>query len=158
MKRGANEKQVFERLEISKEDLLRLFGVRLHFDYNLHLKKFLNLNFMYVQYNQFKVRILNEKVTTPTTTVYRCGPLIDLCRGPHVRHTGKIKAFKLTKNSSSYWEGDSNRESLQRVYGISFPDAKQLKEWQHFQEEAAKRNHRKIGQVKSKLNYLQNNV
>jgi len=53
----------------------------------------------------------------------------------------------LTKNSSSYWEGDSNRESLQRIYGISFPDTKQLKEWQHFQEEAAKRNHRKIGQV-----------
>lgn len=91
------------------------------------------------------MRILNEKVNTPTTTVYRCGPLIDLCRGPHVRHTGKIKAFKLTKNSSSYWEGDSNRESLQRIYGISFPDSKQLKEWQHFQEEAAKRNHRKIG-------------
>jgi threonyl-tRNA synthetase len=89
MKKGANEKQPFERLEISKEDLLKLFG-----------------------YNQFKVRILNEKVNTPTTTVYRCGPLIDLCRGPHVRHTGKIKAFKLTKNSSSYWEGDANRESL----------------------------------------------
>ncbi len=88
MKRGANEKQPFERLEINKEDLLRLFG-----------------------YNKFKVRILNEKVNTPTTTVYRCGPLIDLCRGPHVRHTGKIKAFKLTKNSSSYWEGDANRES-----------------------------------------------
>jgi threonyl-tRNA synthetase len=88
MKRGANEKQPFERLEISKEDLLKLFG-----------------------YNKFKVRILNEKVNTPTTTVYRCGPLIDLCRGPHVRHTGKIKAFKLTKNSSSYWEGDANRES-----------------------------------------------
>jgi len=68
-----------------------------------------------------------------------------LCRGPHVRHTGKIKAFKLTKNSSSYWEGDSNKESLQRIYGISFPDSKQLKEWEHFQEEAAKRNHRKIG-------------
>ena len=122
MKKGANEKQVFERLEIKKEDLLRLFG-----------------------YNQFKLRILNEKVTTPTTTVYRCGPLIDLCRGPHVRHTGKIKAFKLTKNSSSYWEGDANRESLQRIYGISFPDSKQLKEWQQFQEEAAKRNHKKIG-------------
>ena len=93
------------------------------------------------------MRILNEKVNTPTTTVYRCGPLIDLCRGPHVRHTGKIKAFKLTKNSSSYWEGDSSRESLQRIYGISFPDSKQLKEWEHFQEEAAKRNHRKIGLV-----------
>ncbi|KAL4593164.1 hypothetical protein GN956_G26998, partial [Arapaima gigas] len=65
------EKQQFERLEVSKETLLQMF-----------------------KYNKFKCRILNEKVTTPTTTVYRCGPLIDLCRGPHVRHTGKIKAIK----------------------------------------------------------------
>ena len=70
---------------------------------------------------------------------------LDLCRGPHVRHTGKVKAFTLTKNSSAYWEGDSNAESLQRIYGISFPDTKQLKEWKIFQEEAAKRDHRKLG-------------
>ena len=49
------------------------------------------------KYNQFKVRILNEKVKDDFTTVYRCGPLIDLCRGPHVRHTGKIKAMAITK-------------------------------------------------------------
>ncbi|CAF3370773.1 unnamed protein product [Rotaria socialis] len=122
MKKIVKEEQPFERLEISKEDLLRLFG-----------------------YNPFKVRILNEKVHTPTTTVYRCGPLIDLCRGPHIRHTGKVKAFSITKNSSTYWEGDQARETLQRIYGISFPDTKQLKEWKHLQEEAAKRNHRKIG-------------
>ncbi|XP_043280316.1 threonine--tRNA ligase 1, cytoplasmic isoform X2 [Venturia canescens] len=116
------EKQPFERLEMSKEDLLEMF-----------------------KYNEFKVRILKEKVTTPKTTVYRCGPLIDLCRGPHIRHTGKVKAVKVTKNSSTYWEGNSNAESLQRVYGISFTDSKQLKEWEKFQEEAAKRDHRKIG-------------
>ncbi|GJQ78393.1 Aats-thr [Trypoxylus dichotomus] len=122
MKDIVKEKQPFERLEMRKEDLLEMF-----------------------KYNQFKVRILNEKVTTPTTTVYRCGPLIDLCRGPHVRHTGKIKALKVTKNSSTYWEGKADAETLQRVYGISFPDSKQLKEWEKFQEEAAKRDHRKIG-------------
>ncbi|XP_033214455.1 threonine--tRNA ligase 1, cytoplasmic isoform X2 [Belonocnema kinseyi] len=116
------EKQPFERLEMKKEDLLEMF-----------------------KYNEFKVRILNEKVKTPTTTVYRCGPLIDLCRGPHVRHTGKVKAAKITKNSSTYWEGNANAETLQRIYGISFPDSKQLKEWEKFQEEAAKRDHRKIG-------------
>merc|ERR1712110_798859 len=116
------EKQPFERLEMKKADLLEMF-----------------------KYNEFKLRILNERVKTETTTVYRCGPLIDLCRGPHVRHTGKIKAFTLTKNSSAYWEGDSNAESLQRIYGISFPDTKQLKEWKQFQEEAAKRDHRKLG-------------
>uniref|UniRef100_A0A4W6G6D3 threonine--tRNA ligase n=1 Tax=Lates calcarifer TaxID=8187 RepID=A0A4W6G6D3_LATCA len=102
------EKQPFERLEISKETLLKMF-----------------------KYNKFKCRILNEKVTTPTTTVYRCGPLIDLCRGPHVRHTGKIKAMKIYKNSSTYWEGRSDMETLQRIYGISFPDSKMLKEWEH---------------------------
>lgn len=122
MRSIVKEKQPFERLELPKEELLRMF-----------------------QYNPFKVRILQEKVTTPTTTVYRCGPLIDLCRGPHVRHTGKVKALQVTKNSSAYWEGKADAEALQRVYGISFPDAKQLKEWQKFQEEAAKRDHRKIG-------------
>ncbi|XP_055087352.1 threonine--tRNA ligase 1, cytoplasmic [Periophthalmus magnuspinnatus] len=116
------EKQPFERLEVSKETLLKMF-----------------------QYNKFKARILNEKVTTPTTTVYRCGPLIDLCRGPHVRHTGKIKAMKIYKNSSTYWEGRSDMETLQRIYGISFPDSKMLKEWERFQEEAKNRDHRKIG-------------
>ncbi|KAI4882135.1 hypothetical protein NFI96_027678, partial [Prochilodus magdalenae] len=116
------DKQPFERLEISKETLLEMF-----------------------KYNKFKCRILNEKVDTPTTTVYRCGPLIDLCRGPHVRHTGKIKALKVYKNSSTYWEGRSDMETLQRIYGISFPDNKMLKEWERFQEEAKNRDHRKIG-------------
>ncbi|KAJ6648817.1 Threonine--tRNA ligase 1, cytoplasmic [Pseudolycoriella hygida] len=122
IKQVTKEKQPFERLEMSKADLLEMFA-----------------------YNEFKVRILKEKVTEEKTTVYRCGTLIDLCRGPHVRHTGKIKALKITKSSSSYWEGKADAESLQRLYGISFPDAKQLKEWEKFQEEAAKRDHRKIG-------------
>uniref|UniRef100_A0AAX7SPX7 threonine--tRNA ligase n=1 Tax=Astatotilapia calliptera TaxID=8154 RepID=A0AAX7SPX7_ASTCA len=111
-KKIIKEKQPFERLEIKKETLLEMF-----------------------KYNTFKCRILNEKVTTPTTTVYRCGPLIDLCRGPHVRHTGKIKALKIHKNSSTYWEGKADMETLQRIYGISFPDPKMLKDWEKFQEE-----------------------
>lgn len=122
VKQITKEKQPFERLEMKKSDLLEMF-----------------------RYNEFKQRILNEKVDTDTTTVYKCGPLIDLCRGPHVRHTGKVKALKITKNSSTYWEGKADAESLQRVYGISFPDPKQLKEWEKVQEEAAKRDHRKIG-------------
>ncbi|XP_019875198.1 threonine--tRNA ligase 1, cytoplasmic isoform X2 [Aethina tumida] len=122
MKDIVKEKQNFERLEVTKENLMEMFKT-----------------------NPFKLRILKEKVQTPTTTVYRCGPLVDLCRGPHVRHTGKIKALKVTKSSSTYWEGKADAETLQRVYGISFPDNKQLKEWEKFQEEAAKRDHRKIG-------------
>ncbi|XP_047593761.1 threonine--tRNA ligase 2, cytoplasmic isoform X2 [Lutra lutra] len=116
------EKQPFERLEVNKEVLLEMF-----------------------KYNQFKCRILNEKVNTPTTTVYRCGPLIDLCKGPHVRHTGKIKTIKIFKNSSTYWEGNPKMETLQRIYGISFPDNKMMKTWEKFQEEAKNRDHRKIG-------------
>ena len=116
------DRQPFERLEMSKENLLKMF-----------------------EYNEFKKRIIKEKVQTPTTTVYRCGPLIDLCRGPHVRDTGKIKAMAITKASSSLWEGRADAERLQRVYGISFPDSKQLKQWRHLQEEAAKRDHRKLG-------------
>uniref|UniRef100_A0A8C8DP75 threonine--tRNA ligase n=1 Tax=Oryzias sinensis TaxID=183150 RepID=A0A8C8DP75_9TELE len=77
--------------------------------------------------------------------LFRCGPLIDLCRGPHVRHTGKIKALKIHKNSSTYWEGKADMETLQRIYGISFPDPKMLKEWEKFQEEAKNRDHRKLG-------------
>uniref|UniRef100_A0A8C5XT27 threonine--tRNA ligase n=2 Tax=Microcebus murinus TaxID=30608 RepID=A0A8C5XT27_MICMU len=116
------EKQPFERLEVSKEVLLEMF-----------------------KYNKFKCRILNEKVNTPSTTVYRCGPLIDLCKGPHVRHTGKIKTVKIFKNSSTYWEGNPEMETLQRIYGISFPDNKMMKTWEKFQEEAKNRDHRKIG-------------
>eukprot|EP00092_Neocalanus_flemingeri_P024362 GFUD01026418.1.p1 GENE.GFUD01026418.1~~GFUD01026418.1.p1 ORF type:complete len:743 (-),score=268.24 GFUD01026418.1:167-2395(-) len=122
VKNIVKEKQPFERLEMKKSDLMEMF-----------------------KYNEFKLRILREKVTTDTTTVYRCGPLIDLCRGPHVRHTGKIKSMAVTKNSATYWEGNSEAESLQRIYGISFPDNKLMKEWKLFQEEAAKRDHRKIG-------------
>lgn len=74
------EKQPFERLEMTKAELLEMFA-----------------------YNQFKVRIINEKIKTDKTTVYRCGSLIDLCRGPHVRHTGKVKALKVTKVSVFYF-------------------------------------------------------
>ncbi|XP_029436545.1 threonine--tRNA ligase, mitochondrial isoform X4 [Rhinatrema bivittatum] len=117
-----NEKHPFERIEVAQGDLSELF-----------------------KHNEFKMRIIREKVKTPIVTVYRCGTLVDLCHGPHVRHTGKIKALKLLKNSSSYWNGDPCQERLQRVYGISFPDGKQLKEWGRIQEEASSRDHRTIG-------------
>ncbi|KRX17141.1 Threonine--tRNA ligase, cytoplasmic, partial [Trichinella nelsoni] len=122
MKAAIDGKQPFERLELKKEELMEMF-----------------------KYNPFKLRILENKVKTPTTTAYRCGPLIDLCRGPHVRHTGLLNSFKITKNSSTFWEGDSSMESLQRVYGVSFPNSKQLKLWEKMREEAASRDHRKLG-------------
>lgn len=116
------EKHPFERLEVSREDLVELF-----------------------KHNQFKLRIINQKVRSPTATVYRCGTLVDLCRGPHIRHTGQIRALKLLKNASSYWHGDPSLETLQRVYGIAFPSPGQLAAWEEVQAEAARRDHRRIG-------------
>ncbi|PVV03718.1 hypothetical protein BB560_001798 [Smittium megazygosporum] len=117
------EKQPFQRLYISKQDLLEMYS-----------------------YNKFKTHFISEKVPDGAiTTVYRCGSLIDLCRGPHLADTGKIGSFAVVKNSSSYFLGDAKNESLQRVYGIAFPDKKQMAEYKKFLEEAAKRDHRKIG-------------
>ncbi|ANZ75332.1 BA75_02122T0 [Komagataella pastoris] len=122
-KSAIKEKQKFERLVLSKEDLLKMFA-----------------------YNKYKTRIISEKIPDGTaSTVYRCGPLIDLCVGPHIPHTGRIKAIKVLKNSSSYFFGDANNDSLQRVYGISFPDKKQMDEHLKFLKEAAERDHRRIG-------------
>ncbi|KAF0932622.1 hypothetical protein E2562_010492 [Oryza meyeriana var. granulata] len=73
------------------------------------------------------VEIINELSEDKTITVYRCGPLVDLCRGPHIPNSSFVKAFACLKASSSYWRGKADRESLQRVYGISFPDSKRLK-------------------------------
>ena len=99
-----------------------------------------------LQYNKYKVHFIKTKVPDgTTTTVYRCGPLIDLCLGPHIPHTGKIKSMAILKNSSCYFLGDKDNDTLQRVYGISFPDPKQMAEYKHFLEEAAKRDHRRIG-------------
>jgi len=79
---------------------------------------------------------------------------IDLCRGPHLRSTGNIKAFELTKSSSAYWKGDSQAESLQRVYGISFYNSKRLVEWKNLQEAAAMKDHRKLGKDQARQKKL----
>ncbi|KAB8342993.1 hypothetical protein FH972_022587 [Carpinus fangiana] len=121
--KAVKEKQPFERLTLKKEELLEMF-----------------------RSNKYKQHIIKDKIPDGTsTTVYRCGPLIDLCRGPHVPHTGRVKAFKIMKNSASYFLGDATNDSLQRIYGVSFPDKKQLDEHLKYLEEAQKRDHRKIG-------------
>lgn len=94
----------------------------------------------------FQQHIIKDKIPDGTsTTVYRNGPLIDLCRGPHVPDTGRIEAFAIMKNSASYFLGNQENDSLQRVYGVSFPDKKQMAAHMKFLEEAAKRDHRRIG-------------
>ncbi|KAI9614405.1 hypothetical protein H4Q26_009556 [Puccinia striiformis f. sp. tritici PST-130] len=97
-------------------------------------------------YNKYKQYLINSKIPDGTsTTVYRSAPMIDLCVGPNIPNTGQIKAFSVLKNSASYFLGDSGNDSLQRIYGISFPDKKAMVEYKKFLEEAAKRDHRKIG-------------
>ncbi|PPD97207.1 hypothetical protein GOBAR_DD05769 [Gossypium barbadense] len=91
------------------------------------------------------VEIINDLPADKTITVYRCGPLVDLCRGPHIPNTSFAKAFACMKASSAYWRGNKDRESLQRVYGISFPDQKRLKEYIRQIEEAKKYDHRLLG-------------
>ncbi|KAI3899749.1 hypothetical protein MKW92_040424 [Papaver armeniacum] len=78
-------------------------------------------------------------------TVYRCGPLVDLCSGPHIPNTSFVEAFSCLKASSAYWKGNKERESMQRVYGISFPDRRRLDEYLTKLEEAKKYDHRILG-------------
>lgn len=122
------EKQAFTRMEIKKEDAMDMF-----------------------KDNKFKLEIIKDKIPDgETCSAYRCGPLIDLCRGPHVPSTATIKSMAVTKNSSAYWLGKAENPSLQRVYGISFPDKKQMKEWKLLIKQAEERDHRRVG-VQQKL-------
>ncbi len=93
----------------------------------------------------YKVQIIGSIPGDQAISFYRQGDFIDLCRGPHVPSTGRIKAFKLTKVAGAYWRGDSNNEMLQRIYGTAWADKKQLKAYLHRLEEAEKRDHRKLG-------------
>ncbi len=113
------EKQPFMRKEVSKEEALKIF-----------------------KNNKYKTELIQDM---ENVSVYENGNFIDLCKGPHVPHTGYIKAVKLTKLAGAYWKGDSKNKVLQRIYGISFPDKKELRGYVRMREEATKRDHRKIG-------------
>eukprot|EP00286_Rhodomonas_abbreviata_P023657 CAMPEP_0181315692 /NCGR_PEP_ID=MMETSP1101-20121128/15509_1 /TAXON_ID=46948 /ORGANISM="Rhodomonas abbreviata, Strain Caron Lab Isolate" /LENGTH=691 /DNA_ID=CAMNT_0023422913 /DNA_START=22 /DNA_END=2097 /DNA_ORIENTATION=+ len=113
----------FERVEMTKDEALEMF-----------------------KYNDFKMDVLKRKVPDGAVcTAYRCGDLIDLCRGPHVPDTSKVKAFAVMKNSAAYWQGQASNHTLQRVYGVTFPDQKELKQHLFRIEEAKKRDHRTVG-------------
>jgi len=94
---------------------------------------------------EYKAEIIEDIPQEEEVSVYRQGDFVDLCRGPHVPSTGKLKAFKLTKLSGAYWRGDPSNEMLQRIYGTAWPDKKQLKAYLHRLEEAEKRDHRRLG-------------
>src|SRR5215475_11002782 len=93
----------------------------------------------------YKAEIIAAIPDKDEISLYGQGDWVDLCRGPHVPSTGKLKAFKLTKVAGAYWRGDSRNEMLQRIYGTAWADKKQLEDYLHRLEEAEKRDHRKLG-------------
>ena len=93
----------------------------------------------------YKVEIIQEIPPEETLSAYQQDSFIDLCRGPHVPSTGRIKYFKILNSSGAYWRGDENNKMLQRIYGTVFNTKKELKEYLHMLEEAKKRDHRKLG-------------
>ena len=94
---------------------------------------------------EYKVQIIKELPEGEEISLYRQGEWMDLCRGPHVPSTGKLKAFKLTKVAGAYWRGDHNNAMLQRIYGTAWPNKKALKAYLNRIAEAEKRDHRKVG-------------
>lgn len=122
MQTSVKEKHTFERVEITKEEAKNMFAE-----------------------NKFKIEMIEALPDSEVITCYKCGPMVDLCTGPHVPNTGVLKAVGVNNMSRAFWRADVNREPLQRVYGITFPDDKELKAYQHRMEEAKKRDHRNIG-------------
>lgn len=119
----ARQKNDFERREVSKADAIAYFEEK---------------------GDEYKLELL-EGLNDGEITFYQQGAFTDLCRGPHIPNTEKIKAIKLMKVGGAYWRGDENRKQLTRVYGITFPKQKELTEYLHLLEEAKKRDHRKLG-------------
>jgi len=114
-----------ERIEISRDEALKMFEE---------------------MGQDYKIELINDLPEDELITLYKMGDaFVDLCRGPHLESTKKIKAVKLKTIAGAYWRGDSDRQMLQRLYGISFEKAKQLEEWEELQKEIERRDHRKIG-------------
>ena len=95
--------------------------------------------------DEYKLELLADLEEDVGITFYESGNFVDLCRGPHIPHTGFIKAIKLLNVAGAYWRGDVKRKQLTRIYGISFPKQKELTEYLELLEEAKKRDHRKLG-------------
>ncbi len=95
--------------------------------------------------NPYKCELINEIPVGEELSGYKQGEFLDLCRGPHLPNLGKIKALKVMKTSGAYWRGDPKKEQLTRIYGITYPDRKMLKEYLHLLEEAKKRDHKILG-------------
>jgi threonyl-tRNA synthetase len=119
----ARKNSAYQRKEISKKDAVSYF---------------------FEKGDEYKLDLL-QNLTDGEITFYSQGNFTDLCRGPHIPHTGLIKAIKLTSIAGAYWKGNENNKMLTRVYGVTFPSQKELDEYLLMLEEAKKRDHRKLG-------------
>ena len=124
MKEIAKKDLPVEKIEISREEALKYFKEK---------------------GQDYKVELINDLPADEKITMYKIGDFIDLCKGPHLLSTKKIKAIKLLSIAGAYWRGDSNNKMLQRLYGIAFEKQSQLEEYITRREEAEKRDHRKLG-------------
>ena len=139
----------FANLTISEHDLEKIEKeveaiIRENYRPERHLFKSKKEALARFKDNPYKLELIEGFEEGPITG-YSQGEFFDLCRGPHLPSLGKIKAFKILKTSGAYWKGDPKRETLTRIYGISFPDRKLLKEYLTFLEEAKKRDHKILG-------------
>ncbi len=103
------------------------------------------LKFFQDKGDEYKIELIEKRGEDEALTLYTQGNFVDLCRGPHMPNTSKIKAVKLMKVAGAYWQGDDTRNQMTRIYGISFPKNKELTQYLHMLEEAKKRDHRKLG-------------
>jgi len=126
MRKICKEKLKLERFELPREEAIK---------------------FMEEKGEPYKVELINDLPEDAVISFYKQGEFTDLCAGPHVDSTGRIKgnAIKLTACNAAYWRGDSNRQTLQRIYGVAFPKKEELDEYLERIEEAKKRDHRKLG-------------
>jgi len=118
------EDQAFNRQEVSRDEAIRIFTER---------------------GENYKVELINDLPEDATISLYKQGEFLDLCAGPHVPSTGKIKALKLMSLAGAYWRGSEKNKMLQRIYGTSFSKKSELEEYLFRLEEAKRRDHRKLG-------------
>jgi threonyl-tRNA synthetase len=123
MKELAKKESVYQRREVSKAEALEYFNKK---------------------GDPYKIELISG-LDDGKITFYQQGNFVDLCKGPHIPHTGFIKAVKLLNVAGAYWRGDEKNKMLTRIYGITFPKQKELEEYLHLLEEAKKRDHRKLG-------------
>ncbi|WP_127148495.1 threonine--tRNA ligase [Veillonella sp. VA139] len=103
------------------------------------------LDFFAAKHENYKVELINDLPEDAVISAYKQGEFTDLCAGPHLASTGKVKAFKLQSIAGAYWRGDEKNKMLQRIYGTAFEKKEELEEYLHLLEEAARRDHRKLG-------------